>query len=91
MVGTGGYWAAVQQKQSGDLVGGCVGSAVRTIRIRIAPCKGATPYRRRPWVVRVQVNDDFGDQAGRDFIELGGAKQAKPQPGPEASVTKRPR
>jgi hypothetical protein len=27
-----------------------------------------------PWVVRVQVNDDFGDQAGHDFIELGGGK-----------------
>jgi hypothetical protein len=27
-----------------------------------------------PWVVRVQVNDDFGDEAGRDFIELGGGK-----------------
>lgn len=26
-----------------------------------------------PWVVRVEVNDDFGDPAGRDFIELGGA------------------
>jgi hypothetical protein len=25
-------------------------------------------------VVRVQVNDDFGDEAGRDFIELGGGK-----------------
>lgn len=28
-----------------------------------------------PWVVRVQVNDDFGDEAGRDFIELGGGKE----------------
>lgn len=28
-----------------------------------------------PWVVRVQVNDDFGDEAGRDFIELGGASK----------------
>lgn len=25
-----------------------------------------------PWVVRVEVSDDFGDQVGRDFIELGG-------------------
>ena len=25
-----------------------------------------------PWVVRVEVNDDFGDEVGRDFIELGG-------------------
>jgi hypothetical protein len=29
-----------------------------------------------PWVVRVEVNDDFGDSAGRDFIELGAAKTA---------------
>jgi hypothetical protein len=29
-----------------------------------------------PWVVRVEVTDDFGDQAGRDFIELGSAKTA---------------
>jgi hypothetical protein len=31
-----------------------------------------------PWVVRVEVNDDFGEQVGRDFIELGGgsAKRA---------------
>lgn len=31
-----------------------------------------------PWVVRVEVSDDFGDQVGRDFIELGGgsAKRA---------------
>ena len=25
-----------------------------------------------PWVVRVEVNDDFGDEVARDFIELGG-------------------
>lgn len=25
-----------------------------------------------PWVVRVEVSDDFGDEVGRDFIELGG-------------------
>jgi hypothetical protein len=30
-----------------------------------------------PWVVRVEVVDDFGDRAGRDFIELGGGKVAK--------------
>jgi hypothetical protein len=30
-----------------------------------------------PWVVRVEVLDDFGEQAGRDFIELGGGKVAK--------------
>jgi hypothetical protein len=29
-----------------------------------------------PWVVRVEVTDDFGDPAGRDFIELGGSKTA---------------
>lgn len=29
-----------------------------------------------PWVVRVEVTDDFGDPAGRDFIELGAAKTA---------------
>jgi hypothetical protein len=38
---------------------------------KIAPVNGAGP-----WVVRVEVTDDFGDQAGRDFIELGSAKQA---------------
>jgi hypothetical protein len=27
--------------------------------------------------VRVEVMDDFGEQAGRDFIELGGGKVAK--------------
>jgi hypothetical protein len=26
-----------------------------------------------PWVVRVEVSDDFGDEVGRDFIELGGS------------------
>lgn len=29
-----------------------------------------------PWVVRVEVTDDFGDLAGRDFMELGGNKTA---------------
>jgi hypothetical protein len=38
---------------------------------KIAPVNGAGP-----WVVRVEVSDDFGDRAGRDFIELGSAKQA---------------
>jgi hypothetical protein len=38
---------------------------------KVAPVSG-----EGPWVVRVQVNDDFGDQAGRDFIELGGGKTA---------------
>jgi hypothetical protein len=30
------------------------------------------PKGTGPWVVRVEVSDDFGDQVGRDFIELGG-------------------
>lgn len=38
-----------------------------TYTAKIAPQPGAGP-----WVVRVEVNDDFGDQVGRDFIELGG-------------------
>jgi len=42
-----------------------------TYSAKIAPVNGAGP-----WVVRVEVSDDFGDQAGRDFIELGSAKQA---------------
>jgi hypothetical protein len=37
----------------------------------VAPSPGAGP-----WVVRVEVTDDFGDSAGRDFIELGAAKTA---------------
>jgi hypothetical protein len=37
---------------------------------KVAPATG-----EGPWVVRVQVNDDFGDEAGRDFIELGGGKE----------------
>jgi hypothetical protein len=37
----------------------------------VAPSAGSGP-----WVVRVEVTDDFGDAAGRDFIELGGAKTA---------------
>jgi hypothetical protein len=42
-----------------------------TYSAKIAPVNGAGP-----WVVRVEVSDDFGDQAGRDFIELGSAKTA---------------
>lgn len=42
-----------------------------TYTTKIAPANGSGP-----WVVRVEVKDDFGDPAGRDFIELGGAKTA---------------
>ena len=42
-----------------------------TYTAKIAPAAGTGP-----WVVRVEVNDDFGDPAGRDFIELGSAKTA---------------
>jgi len=42
-----------------------------TYTTKIAPVNGTGP-----WVVRVEVSDDFGDQAGRDFIELGSAKTA---------------
>jgi hypothetical protein len=42
-----------------------------TYTAKVAPAAGAGP-----WVVRVEVNDDFGDPVGRDFIELGSAKTA---------------
>jgi hypothetical protein len=42
-----------------------------TYTAKVAPATGAGP-----WVVRVEVNDDFGDPVGRDFIELGSAKTA---------------
>lgn len=42
-----------------------------TYTTKISPAAGTGP-----WVVRVEVNDDFGDPAGRDFIELGSAKTA---------------
>jgi hypothetical protein len=42
-----------------------------TYTTKIAPAAGSGP-----WVVRVEVNDDFGDPVGRDFIELGSAKTA---------------
>jgi hypothetical protein len=42
-----------------------------TYSARVAPAAGTGP-----WVVRVEVKDDFGDAAGRDFIELGSAKTA---------------
>jgi hypothetical protein len=34
--------------------------------------KVAPSSKGGPWVVRVEVSDDFGEQVGRDFIELGG-------------------
>jgi len=45
--------------------------AGNTYSAKIAPANGSGP-----WVVRVEVSDDFGDPAGRDFIELGSAKTA---------------
>ena len=42
-----------------------------TYSAKVPPATGTGP-----WVVRVEVNDDFGDSAGRDFIELGAAKTA---------------
>jgi hypothetical protein len=42
-----------------------------TYSAKIPPAPGSGP-----WVVRVEVTDDFGDAAGRDFIELGAAKTA---------------
>jgi hypothetical protein len=42
-----------------------------TYSAKIPPAAGIGP-----WVVRVEVKDDFGDAAGRDFIELGSAKTA---------------
>jgi len=42
-----------------------------TYTAKIAPATGTGP-----WVVRVEVSDDFGDPVGRDFIELGSAKTA---------------
>ena len=34
--------------------------------------KVAPSSKAGPWVVRVEVSDDFGERVGRDFIELGG-------------------
>jgi hypothetical protein len=31
-----------------------------------------TPEGRGPWVVRVEIADEFGDPAGRDFMEVAG-------------------
>ena len=42
-----------------------------TYSTKVSPAAGAGP-----WVVRVEVTDDFGDPAGRDFIELGSARTA---------------
>jgi hypothetical protein len=42
-----------------------------TYSAKISPAAGTGP-----WVVRVEVSDDFGDPVGRDFIELSGAKTA---------------
>jgi hypothetical protein len=42
-----------------------------TYSTKVTPTAGTGP-----WVVRVEVKDDFGDAAGRDFIELGSAKTA---------------
>lgn len=42
-----------------------------TYTAKVAPAAGTGP-----WVVRVEVTDDFGDSAGRDFIELDSAKTA---------------
>jgi hypothetical protein len=38
-----------------------------TYTAKVAPHSGSGP-----WVVRVEVSDDFGDPVGRDFLELGG-------------------
>ncbi|MDF3064773.1 MAG: hypothetical protein K0R38_374 [Polyangiaceae bacterium] len=45
-----------------------------TYTTKVAPAVGMGP-----WVVRVEVTDDFGDSAGRDFIELGSAATASAQ------------
>lgn len=45
--------------------------AGNTYTTKVMPATGTGP-----WVVRVEVSDDFGDPAGRDFIELGSAKTA---------------
>jgi hypothetical protein len=42
-----------------------------TYTAKVPPAPGAGP-----WVVRVEVNDDFGDEVGRNFIELGGKANA---------------
>jgi len=39
------------------------------------------PQARRagPWVVRVEIADEFGDPAGRDFMEVAGPEQRPDQ------------
>jgi hypothetical protein len=39
-----------------------------TYSAKVPPALGSGP-----WVVRVEVSDDFGDEVGRNFIELGGS------------------
>jgi hypothetical protein len=34
-----------------------------------------TPISRGPWVVRVEIADEFGDPAGRDFVEIAGPER----------------
>jgi len=36
-----------------------------------------TPHNRGPWVVRVEIADEFGDPAGRDFMEVAGPDSAR--------------
>ena len=36
-----------------------------------------TPRDRGPWVVRVEIADEFGDAAGRDFMEVAGPDVAR--------------
>jgi len=33
------------------------------------------PISRGPWVVRVEIADEFGDPAGRDFVEIAGPER----------------
>jgi len=35
------------------------------------------PSNRGPWVVRVEISDEFGDPAGRDFMEIAGSDNAR--------------
>ena len=35
------------------------------------------PTERGPWVVRVEIADEFGDPAGRDFMEIAGPDSAR--------------
>jgi hypothetical protein len=35
------------------------------------------PSTRGPWVVRVEIADEFGDPAGRDFMEVAGPDNAR--------------